>query len=262
VSGALLLKDTAFARTFISDACRRDFPIQSYTALALINLKADDHDAAMRNANAALEQSPRNAHPRDLRLLADVLTRLREHVKALDLLEQTAVPGLLDDSTKQLLICAQRLRRHDLLLRICRELRATGEQNDQIRRLEIQLLNRYVPERGHAIIDDLIAATSSPCYFVAFRNMLAMRFNLRERLVLAPAELPAATALSPAEASLVVMPYLHVGNMTRRPAFSMHTPVGTRGDPRQLELLERLEWQSMAEDHRRAEEYRFDQRDH
>jgi hypothetical protein len=214
VNGALLLKDHALARSFVPEEFQRAQPFQAYTALAWIDVEDGQDDAALANANRALDQSPHDAHPTDLRLLADILNRLHQDAKALDLLEQVATPGVFNEDMQRLVICAQRLQRHDLLLRVCRELRATGQQDESMRRAEIQLLYRYAPAQGIEVADHFIATSPAPAYFLAFRNMLAVRFNERERLVLESSRLPSPGQLSPKESRLVVMPYVSVGRYT------------------------------------------------
>lgn len=71
----------------------------------------------------------------DLRLLAHVLIRLKDDANALGLLEEVVHPGFFDDEIKSLIDCAQRLERHDLLLRLCQELREAGTTDNQLHRL-------------------------------------------------------------------------------------------------------------------------------
>jgi len=158
-----------------------------------------------------LELSIHDARPLELGLLAEVFTKLDVRVKALDLLEQFTTPGILNDDTKILVNCAQHLDRDDLLLRICRELRETGEQDDEMRRLELGLLNRYAPEQGFALADEFIQRSTSKAYFVAFKNFLSVRLNPREELCLDVLKLPGPADLSPREAYLVVYPYVVIG---------------------------------------------------
>jgi tetratricopeptide (TPR) repeat protein len=211
VSLALLLDDPVLARKCIPKSFVRKFPFQAYTALAWVDLESGDSNAALENADRALGQSPRGAHPQEVRLLADVFNRCNQPAKALELLEEIARPGALDENTRRLIVVAQRLERHDLLLRVCRELRKSGAQDDQLRRLEIQLLSRYAPAEGLKVVDEFIDVSVSPAYFVAFKNNLALRFNQRELLLLDPSRLPTANDLSPSNSWLVVRPYIAVG---------------------------------------------------
>ncbi|QDT50512.1 Tetratricopeptide repeat protein [Symmachiella dynata] len=211
VNWALLLKDPPLAQSCITDAFQNDSPFQTDTAMAWIALESDERETALEHANRALEEDVSSVHPQEMRLLADLLTKLGQHDKALDLLEQIATPGLLNDETKLLITCAQQLERHDLLLRLCRELRQTGEQDDRLRRMEMELLSRYAPEQGFALADEFIQVSSAPAYFVAFKNMLAVRLDQLDALQLDTARLPQPADLPPKESRLVTLPYVTVG---------------------------------------------------
>ena len=163
VSEALLLKDPAFARSCITDTFQASSPFQAFTALAWIAVECGDGAVALAHAEKALEHNVHGAHRQELRLLADVFTQLNAHAKALNLLERVAIPGLFDDDTKRLVTCATRLQRHDLLLRICRELRETDQQDDGLRRMELQLLNRYAPNKdSHSLTHSSRVASRQP----------------------------------------------------------------------------------------------------
>ena len=205
---ALRLRDPEFARSCITDVFQGTFPFLAFTALAWIASESGDRATAAEYARIALSQSALSTRVEDLRLLADVLIRLDQHVDALDLLERAATPGVLDDDTRLLVNCAQRLERHDLLLRMCRELRETGEQDDQLRRMELQLLSRYAPEQGLSLADEFIRTSPTPAYFVAFKNLLAIRLDRREVLQLEASQLPPPAGLSPRESPLVILPYV------------------------------------------------------
>ena len=70
-------------------------------------------------AATALDSSSRAAHQQEIALLLRLLIELGEDAKALPLLEHVATPGVLDDDKcKRLVMCVQRLDRHDTLLRI------------------------------------------------------------------------------------------------------------------------------------------------
>jgi hypothetical protein len=94
-----------------------------------------------------------------------------------------------------------------LLLRICRELRHTGEQDERLRRMEIQLLSRYAPDQGFALVEEFINESLSPAYFVAFRNVLAVRLGKTDIVQVDNSSLPRPADLSPRESYLVTLPF-------------------------------------------------------
>jgi hypothetical protein len=204
---ALDLNDRNLAESCISPEFLANQPFQANIALAWIALESNDNESAGAHADKALRQDVGDAHRQELRLLGNVLTKLKREQDALIFLEQAATPGILDDDTKSLIICAQKLERHDLLLRICRELHDTGQQDDKLRRLELQLLNRYAPQQALEIAKEFIQTSNDPAYFVAFRNILSIRLNRFDELELEPARLPGPANLSPRESQIVTTPY-------------------------------------------------------
>ena len=208
---ALKLKDPALATACITGQFKADHPFQACTALAWIALASGDKVAALDNAQKALVQLSPESHPQERRILARTLAAVGHHAEALDICEQLSIPGLLNEDMKSLIDCAQHLERHDLLLRICRELRETEQQDDRLRRLEIRLLDRYAPEQGFSIADDYIRLSPSPAYFTAYRNLFAIRIGRHDAIQLNASMLPAPGDLPTYESRLVILPYLQAG---------------------------------------------------
>jgi tetratricopeptide (TPR) repeat protein len=211
VQWALELKENELAESCVPAAFRQEHAFQAHTMLAWIHLKSGDQHTAKDESAKALGESIQSARPEELRVLAHLFVELKDDANALGLLEQVTTTGVFDDDMKSLIYCAQRLERHDLLLRICRELRESGEQEEQLRTLEVQLLNQYAPGEALQLVDEFIQSSSTPSYFVAFKNMIAVRLNELEKLNLDPSSLPTPAQLSAAEAHLVVLPYVTAG---------------------------------------------------
>jgi tetratricopeptide (TPR) repeat protein len=211
VHWAIRLKDASLARSVISQHFQSHSPFQSHVALAYIAIASKDRPTAVDHADRAVKQDITGVHQQELRLLADVLFRLGDYDKALDVLDHIAIPGRLNDDTRLQIRCAELLECHGLLLRICRELRQTREQDEQLRRMEIRLLSRYAPEQGFALVDEFIQVSESPAYFVAFRNRLAVRLKKQGVLQLDKLRLPNAADLSPKESDLVTLPFVAAG---------------------------------------------------
>jgi hypothetical protein len=207
VGMAIRMRDWDLARSVIPEELEKSHPFQAYTALAWIAGESKEGDAA-KFAGKAVAAGLENTHPADRRVLADILVALGDHATALTLLEQNVIPGSFDHDTRKLIECAQRVGRHDLLLRLCRELRETGEQPVELRQLEMELLNRYAPDQGLALVDRFIEAGERRGYFIAFKNALAVRLGRRELVTFKPDDLPTAKDLTPSQAPIVIYPYV------------------------------------------------------
>jgi hypothetical protein len=124
---SLRIRDWDLARSIISNDFEAAHPFQANTGLAWIAAASNEGDPgefAKRAVAAGVEDST----AQDRRVLADILMRIGNDATALTLLEQNITPGVFDDDTRKVIECAQQLDRHDLLLRLCRELREAGEE--------------------------------------------------------------------------------------------------------------------------------------
>lgn len=211
VQWAINLHDDVLATSFVTPSFRETHPFQARTMDAWIHVEAGRDEDAKQAAAKALDQSIENAHRQEIALLASILVRLGDYKNALPLFEHVTVPGMYDENCRRLIGCAERLDRHDTLLRICGELRATGQQNDAVQRMEIELLGQYAPEKAFDLIDAAIARAEKTAFFVAFRNYLAVRLRRRNALVLDASQLPSPGDLEPGEARIIVTPYAEAG---------------------------------------------------
>lgn len=200
--------DLEQAERCLSDEFMRKHSFQAQTLWAWIHLEAGSETAAKNAVEKALSSSIENAHKQDLQLLAHVLIRLKDDANALGLLDEVVCPGVLDDDMRTLINCAQRLGRHDMLLRLCRELREAGTSDNKLQRLEIDLLNRYAPEQALNLTKEFSTSSDSPELFTAYHNFLLIRLKQSDELTLNPSVLPSASQIVPQDAFLVVVPYL------------------------------------------------------
>ncbi|HZZ77150.1 MAG TPA: hypothetical protein VFE62_01445 [Gemmataceae bacterium] len=212
VQWAIESKGLQLARSFVTSPFEERHAFQAHVMRAWISAEADDHEGAKEEAAKALDTSVQAAYPQELRVLAHILVTIEEDASALGLLEQIARPGVFDDDTKRLLACAQRLDRHDLLLRLCRELRGAGVEDDRLATLELQLLGLYAPRDAFQLADEFARTSPAPAYFVAFRNSMAVRLGELDKVNLEPSLLPTPAQLAPEEAHFVVMPFEATGH--------------------------------------------------
>ena len=216
VQWALELNEIEVAESFITDEFVTQHPFHAHLLRGWISGKEERFDDARRHANAAealLAEVKDEVSEQDIRLLAHMFLELGDDEQALVLLEQIVLPGLFDQNMKDLIECAQRLERHDLMLRLCRELRESGVSDDQLQKLEVDLLSLYSPAQAVELIDQFLNDEQvDHKYFRAFRNNLAVRLNRHELFELAPDNLPGPSDLSPDRARLVIAPYLASGH--------------------------------------------------
>ncbi len=208
VQWSIDLKDYERAKTCLSQDFVQRHAFQAKTLFAWIHRSAGEEAEARNAADEALASSIENARKQDLRLLARILIELKDDASALGLLEEVAQPGFLDDDMKALINCAQRLERHDLLLRLCEELREAGTSDSKLQRLEVDLLNRYAPERALEVTKELKSDGESKALFTAYHNYLLVRLNRANEIILDATALPSASQLRLQDAHLVVGPYI------------------------------------------------------
>ena len=210
VQWAIDLNLTELAESCVSPRFQKDHPFQAHTILAWIRMIEKNRLGAKEETTKALEAGIHGAHPQEIRLLTSVLLKLGDDENALPFLEQLSMPGVLDEQMKMYLACAQRMDRHDLLLRLCRELREAGTIDEQVFKMELQLLSVYSPEIAFELADVFIRKSTTPAYFVAARNKLAVRLKRLDQVDLNPAALPTPAQLPLAEADLVLLPFVEL----------------------------------------------------
>ncbi|HEY0984308.1 PIN domain-containing protein [Schlesneria sp.] len=211
IQWAMDLRQFDLAVSLVPEAFQKSHPFHAHTMLAWIRWTEQDQVAAMDEAAKALNASIQTAQPQELRLLAMILVKLNDHANALPLFEQLTTPGVLDENMEQLISCAQQLERHDLLLRLCRELRESGVADDRLRKLEVQLLSHYAPRDALELAETFITQSSSSGYFVAVRNSLAVRLRQFDKVVLDSASLPEPRDISSPELPDVLLPFVAMG---------------------------------------------------
>ncbi len=210
VQNAIRLGDLELAK-----AMTQDVPASLGSEMLRLTLSAwiaceEEHQVLARElAMDALKNVPEAPDVSLVRLLAQILVRLNDDANALVLFELITTKGRLDHDCKSLIRSAQRCGRHDVLICVCRELREAGQQDEKLRRLEIQLLSQYSPEQAFPLCGEFEAVSDSPAYFRAWHNVIAATLNKPEEIKLQRGLLPSPRELSTRECRLVVFPYLY-----------------------------------------------------
>ncbi len=209
VQWAIDLNDLELAHQCVPEAFVSRLPFQGNTLLAWIAFERGDKELAHDLAANALESSSRTAHRQEIAVLATLLLRIGDDEKSLPLLEHIATPGVLDTETKRLVDCARRLDRHDILLRVCEELRQTHQHDNLIRKLEVQLLSNYQPEQAFLLATQYRQFERT--YFTAARNYLAVQLGRKAEIVFDDTPPPRPDEFAPEEAYLILTPYIETG---------------------------------------------------
>jgi tetratricopeptide (TPR) repeat protein len=202
-------KDFGLARECVPKSFVKRYPFQGNVLLAWIDLEEGQKEHAREFTERAWDSSALAANRQEISVLGRLLASVGLEDKALPLFEQAATPGLMDEDCKRLIGCAQRVERHDTLLRVCAELRETNQQDNTIRRLEVELLSNYAPDRAYALAKEFIQYDAT--YFSAARNYLAVGLGKPEEVQFDENNLPSPDDFEPAEAYLIVTPYLELG---------------------------------------------------
>jgi hypothetical protein len=217
---AIDLKDFALARNCVPESFIERKPLQGRALLGWIELEAGNEGPARESALLAFDSSSRAANKQELSVLGRLLARLHEEEKALPLFEQAATPGVLDDDCRRLLDFAQQLDRHDVLLRVCAELGQTNQHNKSTRKLEVQVLSHYAPDRAFILAKESLQYDES--YFSVVVNYLAARLGKPNEIKLDDDKLPSPTEFGPDDAYLVVRPYIELGRYREALEFAYH----------------------------------------
>ncbi|MCD0462056.1 tetratricopeptide repeat protein [Roseiconus lacunae] len=131
-------------------------PFQLHCCLAWLHHVSKDETKARETAVKAKELLADDSPFNYVAMLARVFVFLDEDQQALPLLKQASDCTRLTDETRELLDCAQRLQQHDVLLDVCRTLRANNSDTDATRSMELQILFGYVPKEAEELVEQLL----------------------------------------------------------------------------------------------------------
>ncbi len=206
VQWAIDLRDYELARSCLSSDFHASSPFQAHTLNGWIEFESGNAEKASEYIEQALDASSQSAHREEIATLARLLVRLGQDEKALPLLEQVYTPGVLDFNCKRLIDCAQYLDRHDILIRVCAELRKTNQQDYNIRKLEVQVLSHYAPDEAYELAKQFLEYDRS--YFLVAKNFIACRLRKAQEIEFDDNYPPRPEDFSPEEADQVLIPYV------------------------------------------------------
>ncbi len=215
VQWAIDSKSTADARGVIQgSALLQSNPLVFQTLSGWLSSSEGDADAA-RTAFASALEAMTEAAPRDhVFLLAQALVSVGDDERALPLLLRCYRPGVFNVECRKLLGCAQRLKRHEVSSRVCRELREAGEKDSRIIQTEISVLQLYDPREALRVAQEYLASHPGDRHVALWQSTLALRLDRRDLLISDLARLPVPDEVTPHGGGLVI----NVLRETGRPA--------------------------------------------
>jgi transcription elongation GreA/GreB family factor len=139
----------------------------------------------------------------DVRLVANLFRDLGLDKEAL-LLWQKLSDGRMSYDTQELINCAGRLREDGVLLDTCKKLRENGVEDDQLLRLEIDLLQRYDPEAAITAIQRYVQKHPEDLSVRIRLSVLGLQSGRADVVSGEPANMPPASDVRPKEAVAAV----------------------------------------------------------
>jgi len=162
-------------------------------------------------ANLALSAVDETTSRAILKRLAKVLVGVGRAADALPLLVRTALPGVDDEATYELIQCAALLQRHDAILEICALARDSGVYDDYLVHWELRVLDHYDPSRAMLLAKEALARAPADNDIRVHLAALAVRLDdpslAREQVAL----FPPVTAVSAEVGAAVVGVLLQLG---------------------------------------------------
>jgi len=128
------------------------------TARSKLALAEGDRAKALKATEEAIANINEGTSRTDIRALAIQLSKLERHKDALPLWERLNKPGEMSGDVYHLINCADRVNRHDVILRVCKMLRESGLDDPWIMHQELSLLELYDINQAVAVLQDHLAS--------------------------------------------------------------------------------------------------------
>lgn len=164
-----------------------------------------DTTSAKREFQSAAELINTETAADHVSLLAQGLVSVKEDAQALPLLQRAYRPGVFNFECRKLLDCAQRLERHDVICRVCRELRLAGETDPRLIHTEIQFLQLYDPQTALQLAMDYLKSHAKDRQVILWQSVLAFRVDRPELVISDISQLPAPEELTPQGTGAVLL---------------------------------------------------------
>ena len=142
----------------------------------LLSLEGRLEDASLY-VDEALGVIDDTTTPFDIRRLATVFTVLGRLNDALPLWQKISLPDVLNEDTKNLMECASRLQRHDIMLDTFRTLREAGQLDRPLLDSELSLLEIYDTDAAISVLNQEIDRCPSDEELKLRRSILGLELD-------------------------------------------------------------------------------------
>jgi tetratricopeptide (TPR) repeat protein len=205
VQWAVESKVTADARGVIQGSTLRDSnPLVFHTLRGWLSSSDGDAEAAREAFGAALQAVTEASSHDHVFLLAQALVSIGDDEHALPLLLRCYRPGVFNIECRKLLDCAQRLNRHEVSTRVCRELREAGQTDSRIILTEISVLQMYDPQEALRAAQEWLVKHPDNRHVALWQSTLALRLDRPELLISDLGRLPTPDDVTPEGSGLVI----------------------------------------------------------
>ena len=146
-----------------------------------------------------------------MRLVAVLLNDLGQYSDALPLWQRVGFHATINYDTQELINCAGRLGQDGLLLDLCAKLRESGIEDQQLLRLEIDLLQRYDVEKAIQLIHEYLGKHPRDRSVRLRLSVIGLQHGRPDLVSARLDDVPPAESISPNEGILAVW-VLRMGN--------------------------------------------------
>jgi nucleoside phosphorylase/predicted Zn-dependent protease len=205
VQWAVENKAQVSAKTTLSRSRIQEVDPQVYHTLdGWLTASGGDKEAARTAFRCAIEYLTPLTRRDYVFLLAQALVSVGEDSLALPLLERCHRPGVFDYECQKLLDVARRLERHEVLSRVCRELREAGVTDSRLAETEVSVLQRYDPKEALKVACDYLAKHPDNRHVALWQSSLALRLSRPDLVISDLARLPAVGEVTAQGSGLVL----------------------------------------------------------
>lgn len=159
---------------------------------ASLALDRGDHENANRHADRAVALVSSDSDRDAISYLAGVLNDLGRHKEALPLWQRVVQPGVVGSDPRRLLDTAYRLRRHDVILDVCRRFRAQRDRQPYLLQYELAVLEEYDVDAAIAAIQEHLQSHPDDAVMRLRLSTIGLRVSRGELVDADPSHMPPA----------------------------------------------------------------------